>query len=84
MAGRELPPTCGRVAFTESVSVVVRTMKTLRPARVYIGLILGLLVLLLATLKLPVSGRDFYIYWSGARALQTGRSPYDLAFLQAS
>ncbi len=59
-------------------------MKTLRPATVFIGLILGVLVLLLATLKLPVSGRDFYIYWSGARALQTGRSPYDLTFLQAS
>lgn len=52
-----------------------------------VWLVLGLIVILSLAFTLfgvPSSGRDFYIYWSAARALQAGHSPYDLTFLQAT
>ena len=42
------------------------------------------LALVISVAQLPLLGRDFYIYWSAARAVQTGHSPYDLVFLQAT
>jgi len=48
-----------------------------------IALIL-LLAAVIAAAILPLPGRDFLLFWTSARAVQEGYSPYDLAFQAAT
>ena len=44
----------------------------------------SLLAVGIASANLPLLGRDFLLFWTSARAVQDGHSPYDLAYQAAT
>lgn len=44
----------------------------------------SLLAAVIASANLPLLGRDFLLFWTSARAVQDGHSPYDLAYQAAT